>query len=136
MRRSFCINSKHFFLEYDTWGSIHNDFLSKITGSWLSQQTNICLKLTIWEYNISVLTRFRSMFHFYTPRKYQKTIDFLMFLGDIEVKHWPEMGHKLANKHQVKAIWRILVTCWFWIHSVPLSSNFMTDFEHSIVYEM
>ena len=37
---------KHFLLEYDTCGSIHIDFISKITASGLLQQTNICPKLT------------------------------------------------------------------------------------------
>ena len=48
------------------------------------------------------------MFHFYAPCKYQKPRDFWMFLGDVEVNHWPEIGKKLAiDRHQLKVIWRL-----------------------------
>ena len=38
------------------------------------------------------LTHFKQMFHFYTPRKYQKTIGFLAFSGGIKMKQWLELG--------------------------------------------
>ena len=38
------------------------------------------------------LTKFQSVFHFYTPGKRQKTCDFSTFSGSIEMEHWPEMG--------------------------------------------
>ena len=40
---------------------------------------------------ISPLTHFKSMFHFYTPWK-QKTRGFLMISGGIKVEHWLKMG--------------------------------------------
>ena len=39
-----------------------------------------------------LLILFSPMFHFYTPQKRQKTIGFLTFSGDIEIKHWGKMG--------------------------------------------
>ena len=38
------------------------------------------------------VTHFQPMFHFYIPRKHQKTSGFLMFSGGIEVEHWLKMG--------------------------------------------
>ena len=43
-------------------------------------------------YRLRTLTHFQPTFHFYTPRKYQKTYGFLMFSGGIEVEHWLKMG--------------------------------------------
>ena len=34
----------------------------------------------------TILTRFKSMFHFDTPRKRQKTKGFLMFSGGVEIE--------------------------------------------------
>ena len=34
----------------------------------------------------------RSMLHFYTPWKCQKTKGFLTFSGGVEMEHWPNMG--------------------------------------------
>ena len=38
------------------------------------------------------LIHFNLMFHFYTPRKRQKTLGFLAFSGGIEMEHWATMG--------------------------------------------
>ena len=38
------------------------------------------------------LTHFSPMLHFYTPWKRQKTFDFLMFSGGIEIGHWDKIG--------------------------------------------
>lgn len=40
----------------------------------------------------AILTHFRSVFHFYTPWKRQKTIVFQAISGVIEMEHWLEMG--------------------------------------------
>ena len=37
-------------------------------------------------------THFRTMFHFYTPWKCQKTFGFLTFLGGIEMEYWTRLG--------------------------------------------
>ena len=44
------------------------------------------------------LTHFNSMFHFYTPRKRQKTksfqdISFLTLPGGIEIEHWAKVNY-------------------------------------------
>ena len=36
------------------------------------------------------------MFHFYTPRKYQKIKDFLIFSGAIEREDWPDKEYLMA----------------------------------------
>ena len=41
---------------------------------------------------VILLTQLQPMFHFYTPRKHQKTSGFLMFSGGTEVQHWLNMG--------------------------------------------
>ena len=41
---------------------------------------------------IQDLTRFKLMFHFFTPLKRQKTGGFLTFSGGIEMENWPETG--------------------------------------------
>ena len=79
------------------------------------------------------------MFHFYAPCKYQKPRDFWMFLGDVEVNQWPEIGKKLANRQtpgqsHLTSLWWLC--CWFRIHSVHFSSDCMTDFERVILYEI
>ena len=38
------------------------------------------------------LTRFNAMFHFYTPRKREKTFGFLTVSGVIEMEHWAKMS--------------------------------------------
>lgn len=35
---------------------------------------------------VSILTHFRLMYHFYTPRKHQKISRFFLFLGSIETE--------------------------------------------------
>ena len=50
-----------------------------------NSQENTCAR-------VSFLTHFQPMFHFYTPRKHQKTSGFLMFSRAIEVEHWLKMG--------------------------------------------
>ena len=44
------------------------------------------------------LTHFQPMFHFYNPWKHQKTSDFLIFSGGIEVEH-----------------------CWKWVNNIVLT---------------
>ena len=61
------------------------------------------LRFAFWPYYrwiliILLLTHFRPISSFYTPRKHQKTRGFLMFSGDIERKHWPER-FKRNNPH-------------------------------------
>ena len=38
------------------------------------------------------LIHFRPIFHFYTPKKRQKTKGYLKFFGGIEVDHWAKVG--------------------------------------------
>ena len=38
------------------------------------------------------LTLYVPVFHFYTPRKYQKTFVFLIFSGGIKMEHWDIKG--------------------------------------------
>ena len=44
------------------------------------------------EFSRNPSTCFSPMFHFYTPRKYQKTKGFPTFSGAIEMKHWTKMS--------------------------------------------
>ena len=50
------------------------------------------LKLKYLKFIIPSLTHFMPIFPFYTPGKRQKTRDFLIFSGGIEMEHWPEIG--------------------------------------------
>ena len=57
----------------------------------------LCIKLKqanfMWQAN-TTLNHFQPMFHFYTPRKHQKTSGFLIFSGGIEVEHWLKLGEE------------------------------------------
>ena len=45
------------------------------------------------------------MFHFYIPWKRQKTFDFLIFSGGIEMDVWHKMG-------DVDVVWEIKICVW------------------------
>ena len=59
--------------------------LSKANKITLRQDTRECF-VSQW------LTHFGPMFHFYTPWKCQKTKDFLMFSGGVEMERRAKMG--------------------------------------------
>ena len=90
-----------------------NLFLIKLQASWpatlLKRDSNasffFCEIAKFWRASVLMnifftgllsfshyLTHLRSMFIFYTPEKYQKTSDFLIFSGGIKREHWREIG--------------------------------------------
>ena len=53
--------------------------------------------MLIWAI-ITLSTHFQPIFNFYTLRKHQKTTNFLMFSGGIEVEHWLKLGCIFTGK--------------------------------------
>ena len=50
------------------------------------------------------LAQFRQKFHFYTPRRRQKTTGILTFSGGIQMKHCFEMGKKQFSEIDTRVL--------------------------------
>ena len=66
-----------------------------------------------------LLAHFSSTVHVYTPRKRQKTKSFLMFLGDIETKHWP----KRVNLTKCLKVYADVKCNWSLTSSIQYANN-------------